>query len=149
MLLGRIVLVIAALVLTAIVYTEWETRRFMNPDRESVVKEIQWFTGYTLPDSAKIVFAKRSRPSPILGDYSTCAAIELNESEFATFLKKFSDETPKNILVGCPNRVAFDRVLKWVQFEIIGQGMVDEPDETYIALVDQQRHTVLLIMTIS
>lgn len=121
----------------------------MNPDRESVVEEIQWFTGYMLPNDAKILFAKRSRPSPLLGDYSSCVVAELTHSEFEEFLKRFSEAAPEDILVGCPNEDSFSRKLEDFRFEIIGRGMVDEPDETYIILVDERHQSVLLIMTIS
>lgn len=144
--LGRILLVVAALGLTAFVYNEWETRKFMNPDRQSVVDEIEWFTGYTVPNEAKILFAKRSRPSPLLGDYSSCVLITLNEENFLDFTTQFEPIAPHGFEFSCPDFSEFMQMTDQFNFQHLTYKTI-EPDEWFLVQADPQRSAALFAMS--
>ncbi|MEL6112507.1 MAG: hypothetical protein AAFR20_06860 [Pseudomonadota bacterium] len=117
---------------------EIQMRRAENPSRASVAKEIEYYTGYTMPNNVEIIEAYRSRPSLLLGDYHSCLTLKFTASEFQSFLADLSFTTEKRIEGSCRTGEGFI-------FE--GQYFHDrqhEPDEFALIYSRTDDHHILL-----
>jgi hypothetical protein len=90
-----------------------------------------------------VVLARRSRPSPLLGDYCGCALISLNTGALRAFLralppgKDASDRIP-----GCPDANAF--WLIGADAPIISQKIIRKGTDEFVFIATVNDHTLFV-----
>lgn len=135
------------LTLSMCAYGEWQTQKFMNPDFESLHAEIKYFTGYDLIEPEAVLKVSRNRPSPLMGDYSSCTLLKLSDDEFKNFLKTVPTTKAINREWGCPQNAKLSQEISKYDYEQYAYRQIDS-DEYCLILLDRAKNVILLYIVV-